>query len=123
MTEFEITSNETSTLIPVQQVMGPNALSIFKGAVGDCNFDGRNYFAWRAKVNAALRSIGLGEFVMGSTVDPERDQKLGDMITMIMSSPMINAYRDCLGSGRELLRRLDAEYNRKSQKSDVSVTF
>lgn len=33
-----------------QQVMGPNALRIMKGAVGECNFDGRNYFAWKTKV-------------------------------------------------------------------------
>ena len=89
-----------------QQVMGPNALRIMKGAVGECNFDGRNYFAWKTKVKAVLRSLGLGDYVEGTTVDPEKDLLLGDLITVTFSSSMINTYRKFLGSVRRKYNNL-----------------
>ena len=80
----------------VQQVMGPSALSTMKGALGDLNFDGRNYFAWKTKMDVLLRNFGLGEFVKGSVEDPVKDQFVADLVTMTFSSSLINAYRNFL---------------------------
>ncbi len=77
--------NQPTTAVPseqvppaIQQVMGPSAQSTMKGALGDLNFDGRNYFAWKTKMDVLLRNFGLGEFVKGSAEDPVKDQFVAD---------------------------------------------
>ena len=103
----------TSTVVPNLIGYGPNILTQVKGA-GIGEFDGRHYFTWRVKLGAIIRgSRELAGFLESGEVNAEKDQLLADMIVICLSGPLVNMYRSLLSSGKAMLARLDAEYNRK----------
>ena len=111
----------SSTVVPVQQVMGPGALFGSIKSAGIAEFDGKNYSAWRQKLGAVCRGLGLSGLLETDEVDPEKDRPLGDLLLLCLSGPLTNMYRSYLHSGKETLRRLDAEYNRKDVGSKHSA--
>jgi len=111
----------SSTVVPVQQVMGPGALFGSIKSAGIAEFDGKNYSAWRQKLGAVCRGLGLSGLLETDEVDPEKDRQLGDLLLLCLSGPLTNMYRSYLHSGKETLRRLDAEYNRKDVGSKHSA--
>jgi hypothetical protein len=60
-----------------------------------------------------MRGLGLSALLDTDEVDPEKDRQLGDMLLLYLSGPLTNMYRSYLSSGKETLRRFDAEYHRK----------
>ena len=96
----------SSTVVPVQQVMGPGAFFSSIKSAGITEFDGKNYFAWRAKLGAVLRGLGLSALLETDEVDPEKDRQLGDLLLLCLSGPLTNMYRSYLSSGKETLLTL-----------------
>ena len=106
---------------PHQQVMGPNKLLKSLKEFGEIIFNGKNYFAWKMKMDVILRANGLKEFADGEMVDKVKDQLLSDLLMMTLSNSIINALRTSVKSGRSMLRRLEAEYNRKDVGTKYAV--
>jgi hypothetical protein len=113
----------TSTVVPVQQVMGPTALFSSIKSAGIAEFDGKNYFAWRAKLDAVLRGLGLSGLLETDVVDPVKDRELGDLLLLCLSGTLTNVYRNFLSSGKETLRRLGVQSKRRWIEARCSYSF
>lgn len=106
----------------ISQVMGPTPLlASMKSLGGDIIFDGKNYFAWKHKLDVVLRMMGLKEVSSGVELDGAKDLELSDLLTLTVSSSILNSLRSCLGSGQAMMARLESEYNRKDVGSKYAV--
>jgi len=83
-----------SDLSPVVQVMGPNMLTAWKSMLGNTRFSGKGYFAWKVKVDAAIRACGFADFVESSEVNVEKDQWLADLLVQTLSDELMPVYRN-----------------------------
>jgi hypothetical protein len=65
--------------------------------------------------------MGLKEVSSGVELDGAKDLELSDLLTLTVSSSILNSLRSCLGSGQAMMARLESEYNRKDVGSKYAV--
>ena len=113
MDPIDLSTTPSNDLPPFRQVMGPDVLGAWKSMLGNTRFSGKGYYAWKVKVDAAIRTCGLADFVESSEVNQVKDQLLADLLVQTLSDEIMPMYRNFIRVGRQLLKQLDAHYNRK----------
>ena len=81
------------SLMPLKQKPRPNKLLKSLKEFREIRSNGKNYFAWKMKMDVVLRANGLKQFAEREIVDKAKEQLLSDLLMMTLSNSIINALR------------------------------